>query len=64
MCSNVTHSKLCVRAKKNQLSRSACALCAAHIHIRCQYRTSQIFKKNRHNSIKLLKQVEENAKTK
>ena len=38
--------------QKTQLSRFARALCAAHIHIRCQYRTSQIFFfKNRHNSI-------------
>ena len=40
-------------SKKTQLSRFARALCAAHIHIRCQYRTSQIFFKNRHNLIKL-----------
>ena len=38
--------------QKTQLSRFARALCATHIHIRCQYRTSQIFFfKNRHSSI-------------
>ena len=36
-----------------QLSRFAHAPYAAHIHIRCQYRTSQVFFLNCHNSMKL-----------
>ena len=46
------------RKKKTQLSRFASALCAAHIHIRCQYRISQIFfqKPSQLNKI-VLKQV-------
>ena len=39
--------------QKTKLSCLACALCVAHIHIRCQYWNSQIFFKNCHNSTKL-----------
>ena len=48
------------------VSRFARALCAAHIHILCQCRTSQIFffQKSSHLNTIVLKQVEENAKTK
>ena len=48
-------------------SRFAHALCAAHIHIRFQYRTSQIFfffQKPSQLKKTVLKQVEENAKSK
>ena len=49
--------------KKTQLSHFAHALCATHIHIRCQYQTSQIFFKPSQLNKIVLKQVEENAKT-
>ena len=45
-------------------SHFACALCVGHIHIRCWYRTSQIFSKNPQLNKIVLKRVEENAKTK
>ena len=50
--------------QKTQLSPFAPAPCAAHIHNQCQYRTSQIFQNPSQLNKIVLKQVEENAKTK
>ena len=48
--------------QKIQLSLFAGMLCAAHIHIRCQYRTSDCFLKPSQFHKIVLKRVEENAK--